>query len=69
MVKEWHDDDEKNDADPLKKKYFEFECPDCNAHNPWGDGFKVKEEISCHYCGTAFEVRLSDSGKLKFKSL
>lgn len=63
-----------DDDEPVKKqaggrRLFEFDCPECNANNPWPDGFRHKEDIFCHYCGTSFEARLSDEGKLKLKAL
>lgn len=61
-----HDDDEK--PDPKAGLHFEFECPECNAHNPYADGFRVGQEIQCFYCGQEFKVSDSD-GKLKFRPL
>ncbi len=62
------DDDEKK-PEGGKKKHFEFECPSCNAHNPWNDGFVAGDEIMCHYCGTSFEARATDDGRLKLKEV
>lgn len=67
-----HDDDDDDDKPKLvpgKALFFEFDCPECNANNPWPDGFKAKEEISCHYCGTTYEARISDEGKLRLKAI
>ena len=54
------------DEDDEKKvkggRFFEFECPDCNAHNPYDDGFKVGSEILCYYCGLHFKVIERDGG-------
>ena len=50
-----------------KKRFDEFDCPTCNANNPYGDGFKVGEEIRCFYCGTEYKVKVTDTGKLKLK--
>lgn len=66
----WSDDDD----DDKKKggkgdKKFEFDCPSCNANNPWPDGFKDKEEVNCHYCGTTLEARFQEGGKVKFREL
>lgn len=61
------DDDDKPKAKPGSNLFYEFDCPECNANNPWPDGFKNKEEVSCHYCGCSFEARVSDEGKLKLK--
>ncbi len=63
-------DDDDDDAPKAKQGiFFEFDCPECNANNPWGDGFKAREEITCHYCGSTFEVRVTEEGKLKLKAL
>ncbi|RMG10842.1 MAG: hypothetical protein D6729_18915 [Deltaproteobacteria bacterium] len=59
------DDDE---APPEKKKrYTEFECPDCDASNPYDDGFGDGDEVRCFYCGQLYVVQVTDSGRLKFK--
>ena len=59
-------DDEK--PDQREGMHFEFECPDCNAHNPYDDGFRVGSEVLCFYCGNQFKVAMSE-GKLKLKDL
>lgn len=47
-------------------KWYEFDCPECNANNPMDDGFKVGAEIICHYCGQEFKVaERGSSYKLK----
>lgn len=61
-----YDDDEK--PNPKEGMLFEFECPECNAHNPYHDGFKAGQEITCFYCGTNFLAVQSD-GKMKYKSI
>jgi hypothetical protein len=66
---EYGDHDER-EADAGSVKVFdEFDCPVCNANNPYGDGFKPREEIRCFYCGTSFVAKVDDSGKLKLKEL
>ena len=62
-------DGEKSEEDINKKKFDEFDCPTCNANNPYGDGFKVGDEIRCFYCGTEFKVKVTDTGKLKLKEM
>ena len=67
---DYDDDDDKKKPNAGKKgKHFEFECPSCNAHNPWNDGFTAGEEVMCHYCGNSYLARLNDDGKLKLKEL
>lgn len=45
--------------EPTKKKlsWDEFECPDCSAHNPYGNTFTVDDEIFCSFCGNVFRVK------------
>jgi hypothetical protein len=58
------DDDEK--PDEREGKFWEFDCPDCNANNPHHDGFAVGGEVLCYYCGTTFKVvEKGSSFKLK----
>ena len=66
---DFSDDAEKASDLSAMKVFDEFDCPVCNANNPYGDGFKPNEEIRCFYCGTAFIARVDDSGKLKLKEL
>lgn len=49
-------------ARPDKKKleWDEFECPECTAHNPYGKGFTVGDEVFCSFCGQTFLVRKKD---------
>ena len=61
-----YEDDEAPEGNK-KKKFQEFDCPSCNANNPWPDGFVDREEVHCHYCGTSYEVRISEEGRVKLK--
>ncbi len=65
----YDDDDDGQKGPPKAQKWVEFDCPSCNANNPWADGFKEKEEVYCHYCGTNYEARVSSEGKLKLREL
>lgn len=64
-----YDEDDDKPEVTKKKKFDEFDCPSCNANNPWPDGLHEGDEIHCHYCGTSYLVRLSDEGKLKLKEI
>lgn len=71
MVGSW-DDGDSDDGDKgsgKKKKWDEFDCPSCNANNPWPDGLNDKDEVNCHYCGTSYLVRIADDSKLKLKEI
>jgi hypothetical protein len=51
-----------------KKKllFFEWECPECTAQNPFDDGFSFGDEVFCSWCGQVFGVRQAADGE-KFK--
>ncbi len=49
-----------------RRRFSEFDCPDCNANNPCGDPFSDGDEIHCFYCGQAFKVSVSD-GRMRLK--
>jgi hypothetical protein len=68
MVDSW-DDGDSDDGKDKPKKHDEFDCPSCNANNPWPDGLHEGDEINCHYCGTSFLVRIKEGGKLKLKEI
>lgn len=59
-------DDEQRQKD---KVFTDFDCPDCNANNPYDDGFKHGAEVRCYYCGAEFKVRVDDNGKLRLRAL
>jgi len=60
------DDDEKSDRRP---RFGEFECTDCSANNPCDLPIQEGDEVICNYCGANYLVRVSESGKLKLKSI
>lgn len=64
---DYSDEGEKAAAAEKKRSFDEFDCPVCNANNPYGDGFRVGDEIRCFYCGTEYKVKVTDTGKLKLK--
>lgn len=49
------------------RRFTDFDCPACNANNPYDDGFGDGDEILCYYCGQEYRVRVSDEGRLKLK--
>lgn len=61
-------DEDDIEMDEASGRCFEFECPDCNAHNPYADGFGEGSEILCSYCGTMFLVQ-QKGGRLKLKEV
>lgn len=66
------DDDDENKADlegGAARRFKEFECPECNAHNPWDETFGMEDEIRCNYCGVEYRAIVSDEGRLKLKEI
>ena len=51
----------------VKRKFDEFECPTCSAHNPYDEGFGNGDEILCNYCGLTFKATVDEEGKLKLR--
>lgn len=65
-------DDEKEEkaAGAEEKRIFtDFDCPVCNANNPYDDGFGNGAEVRCYYCGAEFKVLVGDGGRPRFKEL
>jgi hypothetical protein len=73
MPVDLHDDDEdaKGSPDELgrKRRFGDFDCPDCSANNPYDDGFGDGDEVRCFYCGEEFRADVSDSGRLRLKAI
>jgi transcription elongation factor Elf1 len=53
----------------LKSRATDFDCPSCSANNPVESALRDRDEISCHYCGAAYQVRITGEGRLKLKEL
>ncbi|MFA6033187.1 MAG: hypothetical protein WC889_09845 [Myxococcota bacterium] len=53
-------------AKPGARIYFtEWDCPSCDANNPYDDGFKGGDELMCCYCGLRFRVLRATDEKFK----
>lgn len=66
-----YEDDAKGSPEELgeDRRFADFDCPDCNANNPYDDGFGDGDEIRCYYCGQEFRVDVSGGGKLRLKAI
>ncbi|OLC75917.1 MAG: hypothetical protein AUG04_07350 [Deltaproteobacteria bacterium 13_1_20CM_2_69_21] len=64
------DEDEKPTGSTLgrRRKFSEFECPTCSAHNPFEE-FGNEDEVICNWCGLQFKAVIDDEGNLKLKEL
>ena len=67
-LREYGDGGEESD-DSKKKVFKEFDCPECDASNPYDEGFRAGDEVRCFYCGMSFKVHVDDNNKLKFKEV
>jgi hypothetical protein len=54
-------------ASGQRRRFREFECPDCAANNPVDDGFGNGDEVICNYCGQEYRVIVDDDSRLKLK--
>jgi hypothetical protein len=62
------DDDDGKKGDTIGgKSYNEFDCPLCNANNPYDESFRDGDDVRCFYCGTEFSVKIDDNGKLRLR--
>lgn len=61
------DDEVSEEAAGRKRRFLEFDCPECSANNPLDDGFGDGDEVLCNYCGQELRVQVSDEGKLKLR--
>ncbi len=67
---DFSNEDKENDpsvASGSRRRFKEFECPDCAANNPVDDGFGNGDDIVCNYCGQEYKVVVDDDAKLKLK--
>jgi transcription elongation factor Elf1 len=64
-----YDEDDKPQAVDLgrARRFQDFDCPDCNANNPYDDSFGDGDEIRCYYCGQEFRAEVNDSGRLRLR--
>jgi len=61
------DDQDDGPGNEKAKKYTDFDCPSCDANNPYDEGFVDGDEVRCFYCGELFTAKVSDGGRLKLK--
>lgn len=64
-------EDEKRPAEANSKdrRFGDFDCPSCNANNPYDDKFGDGDEIRCYYCGGEFRALVDDTGRLRLKEV
>lgn len=65
MPHDLRDDDAHEGPAGRKRRFREFDCPECNANNPYDDGFGNKDVVLCNYCGQEFEAEVNEDGRLR----
>ncbi|HET7754692.1 MAG TPA: hypothetical protein VFK85_12355 [Anaeromyxobacteraceae bacterium] len=63
------DDDEESEfqENGRRRRFREFDCPECAANNPLDDGFVDGDEVLCNYCGQELRAQVSEEGKLRLR--
>ncbi|MFH1811240.1 MAG: hypothetical protein ABIJ09_21050 [Pseudomonadota bacterium] len=51
------------------KVFKDFDCPTCNANNPYDEGIHAGDEVRCFYCGQEFRAQVTDAGRLKLREI
>ena len=67
MSRQFEDDDETGGK--AATDFKEFDCPGCNANNPCDPPFRERDEVLCNYCGSQYEVWLSNEGRLRLREI
>lgn len=49
------------------RRFQDFDCPACNANNPYDDAFGDGDEVLCYYCGLAYAVKVTEEGRLRLR--
>ncbi len=63
-------DEEPGDAGDIagrRRVFKDFDCPSCDANNPYDDGFSDGDEVLCYYCGTEYKAHVNEEGRLRLK--
>jgi hypothetical protein len=65
-----HYEEEKGDPgekEGRRRAFKDFDCPTCNANNPYDEGFGDGDEVLCYYCGQEYKVLVNDEGRLRLR--
>jgi hypothetical protein len=50
-----------------RRKFSDFDCPNCSANNPYDEPFGDGDEVLCFYCGGEFKAQVNDEGRLRLR--
>ncbi len=70
-IDSYEDEDAKGGGDEMgrARRFGDFDCPDCNANNPYDDAFGDGDEVRCYYCGQEYRAAVDDSGRLRLRAI
>ena len=66
---QYDDDDQPAGGGGPSNRRKEFDCPECNANNPYDDGIAPGDEVRCYYCGAEFKAEVNQEGRWKFREV
>jgi hypothetical protein len=52
-----------------RRRFTDFDCPGCDANNPYEDGFGDGDEVLCYYCGLEYRVTVNEEGRLRLREV
>ena len=52
-----------------KRRFKDFDCPECDANNPYDEAIGDGDEVRCYYCGQEFRASVSEEGRLKLRAM
>ncbi len=67
-----HMDDDDLDAGAGQgraRRFDDFDCPGCNANNPYDEPFGDGDEVLCYYCGQGYKAQVDSEGRLRLKEV
>ena len=65
-----HYEEEKGDPgekEGRRRTFKDFDCPTCNANNPYDEGFGDGDEVLCYYCGQEYKALVNEEGRLRLR--
>jgi hypothetical protein len=62
-------DEEAGLAGDRRRRFSDFDCPGCDANNPYEDGFGDGDEVLCYYCGLEYRVTVNEEGRLRLREV
>jgi hypothetical protein len=62
-------EEEQADGGTRGRRFTDFDCPSCDANNPYDDGFGDGDEVLCYYCGLEYRVSVNEEGRLRLREI